>query len=153
MYKLIQRAFPGWFKFNSVYVMQPMYTPKMNAEIIKELGTAKSFCLDPPAPPKRMTILNTHSAVSALLGDNTNFKVRYGEKLPDLIFADFMLCGDNKANSKNKMLTRKELMGGCPAGPGGMQVFEEYFESMTRKILAREAYKLKDVYQVDITKE
>jgi len=149
MYKLIQRAFPGWFKFNSVYVMQPMYTPKMNAQIIKELGTASSFSLDPPAPPKRMTILNTHAAISALLADNSSFKVRYGESLPDLIFADFMLSGDNTANAQNHTLTRKVLMG-CPAG---MPVFEAWFETMTRKILAREAYKLKDVYQVDITKE
>lgn len=149
LYKLIQRSFPGWFKFNSVYVMQPMYTPKMNESIAKELGTLSTFSLDPPAPPKRMTLLNTHAAISKVLANNTDFKVRYGESLPDLIFSDFMLSGDGAANGKNHACVRGQIMS-CPAD---LMVFETWFESRMRKILTREAYTLGKKYQVDITKE
>ena len=149
LYKLIQRSFPGWFKFNSVYVMQPMYTPSANEKIQTELGTIKSFSLDPPAPPKRMTILNTHAAITNLLANNTDFKVRYGESLPDLIFKDFMLSGDAIANTKNHTCVRGELMS-CP---GGLGLFENWFETTMKTILAREAYHLGKPLQVDITKE
>ncbi|KAK3178351.1 hypothetical protein OEA41_000486 [Lepraria neglecta] len=69
LYRLIHQAFPKWFKFKSVYVMQPMYLPSRNAEIFKKFGTMDQYCLDPPAPPPKATFLNSHAATSALLND------------------------------------------------------------------------------------
>lgn len=101
LYRLIHRAFQNWFKFNSVYVMQPMYLPSMNVEIFKKFGTIDQYSLDPPAPPPKMTILNTHAAISALLNDQANFKVKYGIQLPDLVFPEYMLQGDRPSNTAN----------------------------------------------------
>ena len=149
LYRLIHRSFPKWFKFNSIYVMQPMYLPSMNQEIAKQFGTFDQYCLDPPAPPPKMTILSTHAAISSLLNDQKNFKVKYGLQLPDLVFAEYMLQGDGAANRDNHSFVAKRLMN----VPGGLDLYARSFEKTMRKVLAREAYKLGNFFQVDITKE
>ena len=149
LYKLIHRAFPNWFKFNSIYVMQPMYTPKMNQEIQKELGHIDEYVLDAPAPPPKVTVLVTNAAIAPILKDQTNFKVKYGLQVPDLVFADYMLSGDTAGCRANKAFT-SQRMNKCP---GAYDVYFKGFEDWTRKILAREAYKLGKYYQVDMSKQ
>lgn len=149
LYRLIHRAFPKWFKFNSLYVMQPMYLPSMNQEIAKQFGTIDQYSPDPPAPPPKMTILSTHTAISSLLNDQRNFKVKYGVQLPDLVFADYMLQGDGTANGENHKLVAQRMIN----VPGGLDLYQNSFEQTMRRILTREAYKLGDYFQVDMTKE
>ena len=149
LYRLIQRAVPKWFKFNSIYVMQPMYLPSMNKEIAEEFKTIDQYSLDPPAPPPKTTILNTHAAISALLNDQANFKVKYGIQLPDLVFPEYMLQGDGPANRENHSFVAQRMLN----VPGGLDLYAKAFEETTRKILARESYKLGPQYQVDMTKE
>lgn len=148
-YRLIQRAVPKWFKFNSIYVMQPMYLPSMNKEIATEFNTIDQYSLDPPAPPPKITVLNTHAAISALLNDQANFKVKYGDQRPDLVFPEYMLQGDGAANRENHKFVDSRLMNVS----GGLDLYRQAFEDTTRKILAREAYKLGNNFQVDMTKE
>lgn len=149
LYRLIHRAFPKWFKFNSLYVMQPMYLPSMNLEIARQFGTIDLYSPDPPAPPPKTTILFTHAAISALLNDQKNFKVKYGLQLPDLVFPEYMLQGDGAANRENHSFVAQRMLN----VPGGLDLYKKSFEQTMRKILTREAYKLGDYYQVDITKE
>ena len=149
LYRLIHRAVPKWFKFNSIYVMQPMYLPSMNEEIAKQFNTIDQYSLDPPAPPPKITVLSTHAAITALLNDQTNFKVKYGIQLPDLVFPEYMLQGDGAANRENHAFVAQRIMN----VPGGLNLYAKAFEEITRKILAREAYKLGNRFQVDITKE
>ena len=149
LYRLVQRAVPKWFKFNSIYVMQPMYLPSMNQEIAKQFNTIDQYSLDPPAPPPKITLLNTHAAISAVLNDPANFKVKYGMQLPDLVFAEYMLQGDGAANRENHAFVAKRIMN----VPGGLDLYAKAFEDTMHKILAREAYKLGDRYQVDMTRE
>ncbi|KAL8910281.1 MAG: hypothetical protein Q9171_004404 [Xanthocarpia ochracea] len=149
MYRLIQRAVPKWFKFNSIYVMQPMYLPSMNEEIAKELGTIDQYNLGPPAPPPNITVLTTHAAIAALLDDQANFKVKYGMQLPDLVFPEYMLQGDGDANRENHKFVAQRIMN----VPGGLDLYAEAFHETMRKILAREAYKLGNQFQVDMTKD
>ena len=149
LYRLIQRGVPKWFKFNSIYVMQPMYLPSMNIEIAKEFNTIDQYSLDPPAPPPKTTLLNTHGAISALLNDHANFKVKYGLQLPDLVFAEYMLSGDGAANRENHSFVAQRIMN----VPGGLDLYAKAFDETTRKILTRESYKLGPYYQVDMTKE
>ena len=43
-HRLFQRAFPGYFNFDSLYLWEPFYTPKRNAKLAEEQGLA--FDLD-----------------------------------------------------------------------------------------------------------
>ena len=149
LYRLIHRAFPKWFKFNSIYVMQPMYLPSMNKEIATEFKTIDQYCLDPPAPPPKITVLNTYKAIYALLNDQANFKVKYGIQLPDLVFPEYMLQGDGPANTENHKFVASRIFN----VPGGLDLYQKAFEDTTRAIFKRESYKLGPQYQVDVTKE
>ena len=53
-HKLFQRAFPGYFNFDSLYLWEPFYTPKVNAKLASEQGVA--FDLD-ITPENKMTII------------------------------------------------------------------------------------------------
>jgi hypothetical protein len=46
-YKLIQRALPGWFKYDSIYLWQPMYTPDKNIELVIDQKKIKEFTRQP----------------------------------------------------------------------------------------------------------
>ena len=129
--------------------MQPMYTPKMNQEIQKELGHIDDYVLDAPAPPPKVTVLVTNAAIAPVLKDQANFKVKYGRQVPDLVFADYMLSGDSPGCRANKDFTSFRL-NKCP---GAHDVYFKGFEDWTRKILTREAYKLGKYYKVDMSKE
>ncbi len=148
LYRLLQRGFPKWFKFNSIYVMQPMYLPKMNIEIAKQFGTIDRYSLDPPATPPKVTVLSTQAAISVVVKDAKNFKVSYDNKLADSASADFLLYGSFAADRKNQSILEARVK-----NSGGLDLFSKTIESKFREILAREAYKLRDLYQVDFTKE
>lgn len=56
MYKLLMRAFPGWYRANSVYALYPFTTPEGNKEIFQkktelpELNYSKPVFVGPPQP-------------------------------------------------------------------------------------------------------
>jgi hypothetical protein len=147
LYKLIQRSFPGWFKFNSVWVMQPMYTPSMNIEIRKQLGTSDQFVFDGPKSPAKNIVLSSHAAISSVLSGKS-MKIKYGQRLPELTFADFILSGNCPTIVKDRAFANTRA-----ADPANLKLVESCFAQLMQNILKREAYSLKNTYQVDITKE
>lgn len=67
LYKLIQRGLPGWFPFNSVAVMQPMYTKKANTQIAESLGTITQFSIADPVPPPNRIPISSPSGIKTAL--------------------------------------------------------------------------------------
>ena len=58
LYRLIVGAFAEWSKFNSVYVMQPLYLLVMNEAIFMQIGIIDQSYFDLPAPSPKMTSSN-----------------------------------------------------------------------------------------------
>jgi hypothetical protein len=119
-YKLIQRAFPGWFDFNSIYVMQPMFTPSENQEIAKEIGTIQLYSLDPPKAPPALSIVTSHVVATALQQNKQAFRVPwlkgFNEMLPgQRNFASYMLSGDAESNLAQRKLVQGLLYKGRDA--------------------------------------
>lgn len=109
-YKLIHRAFPGWFEYNSYHVMQPMFTRKRNQEIAEELGTAWMFNPKEPGPPPGLKIVADHATIVGILKDQGNFKAPWVKSLNEMLadrkktFSDFMLGGDDPVNTEQRNL-------------------------------------------------
>ena len=57
---LIQRGVPGRFPFNSLHVMQPMYTRKMNEQIARDMGTIELYTLDGLKAPHRLVVVRSN---------------------------------------------------------------------------------------------
>lgn len=73
-YKLIQRAFPGWFKYNSIYLWQPMYTPKANKGYAKEQKKDQLLVNDGPSQPREPSVITDYDTLLTILQHYELFK-------------------------------------------------------------------------------
>ena len=75
IYKLIMRAFPGYYHFNSVYAMFPFTVPDKTRSILQSLGKEPDYDFDKPSfvgPPQPVL---SWSGVQSVLNDQVQFKV------------------------------------------------------------------------------
>lgn len=149
MYHLILNAFPRWFDFNSVYAMQPFYTPAESRKIFTKFGKMDLYSFDPPSLKPPIIPIISHAALRTVLSDKKNFRVPWGARMASL--ESYMLASDTEANAAQRQFVSNALYG----VEGALQNFAEYTKEITLKLLRREAYELgrHSVYQVDIVKE
>ncbi|RYP00278.1 hypothetical protein DL763_000889 [Monosporascus cannonballus] len=154
-YKLIQRGVPGWFPYNSLHVMQPMFTKKMNQQIATEIGTIKQYTLDDPKPPRATVVVASHSGVRQVLEDHGRFVVPWLPAINSLWpgekdFSWFMLGGDKPENAAHKQLMQKVLMG----IPDFSKILAGFIANEGKALLDRELFKMKDnLYQLDLIRD
>ena len=154
-YRLIQRAVPGWFPFNSLHVMQPMFTRKMNETIAKEIGTIAQYTTDDPKPPPRPVVVTKHATLTKLLKDQKGFVVPWGVGLNKLFpgkkdYSSFMLCADQPANT-----AQRNLIGDLLYHPAEFkQLLSAFCESTATDFLKTAIFKAgKNIQQIDIIRE
>ncbi|GME60286.1 putative prostaglandin g h synthase 2 cyclooxygenase pgh2 cox2 [Neofusicoccum parvum] len=154
-YQLFQRALPGWYPYNSLHIMQPMFTRKMNEQIATELGTIGDYSPKGPAPPPRPIILTKHSTITKMLADQANFHVPW-VGLEDLFpgkksFMAYMLSGDTAAN-----LAQRKLVQSIVYTPSEFaRLLADTALAHGRDLLKRESLDLhhKDLQQLDIVRD
>lgn len=150
MYQLILNAFPNWFKFNSVFVMQPFYTCKESFKIFKKQGVENLYYFDKAEESDQMIIVTSHAAVRRILEDQTHFKVMWGESG---FLKTFMLSGDSPIHTKQ----RNMVAAAWRSVAGSMQQFTDFAKLISLSVLKTAAIPLgrgkQAVYQVDIVKE
>lgn len=155
LYKLIQRGLPGWFPFNSIAVMQPMYTKKANIAIAKELGTIDQYTLDDPKPPQAPVVISTWAGIKQVLGDPKTFPLGWGKVL-DFIFNGkrdvgwFMLAGNEPRNFEH----RKKTTQAFSKLPNLQQTVYEFIDRVGADLLKKADFELTDgVHQIDIIRD
>lgn len=152
MYHLILNAFPSYFKYNSVYAMQPFYTPTESRKIFDKFGKSSLYSFDPPAKIAPPIPILTHAGLKRVLNDQKNFKVPWGESMEALNNEhDFMLAGDLSSNTEQRNLVGDAIYDVT----GSRKQFKDYTEEITLKLLKREVYQLGKVpfNQVDIVRD
>ncbi|KAL2753091.1 hypothetical protein ACRALDRAFT_2044747 [Sodiomyces alcalophilus JCM 7366] len=157
LYKLIQRGLPNWFPYNSIAVMQPMYTKKANEKIAKELGTIHQFTLDDPKPPRKAVVISTGAAIKQALGDPAKFTVPWLQPINDMFpgpkgkdLGWFMLAGDGPENRKNREDMTK-AMGNIPNLHGAVR---EFIERVGAQLLEKETFTLREgLHQIDLIRD
>ncbi|KAM0207497.1 hypothetical protein ACHAQD_012015 [Fusarium lateritium] len=155
LYKLIQRGVPNWFPFNSVAVMQPMYTKSANEKIAKEIGTFDQFTLDDPKPPAKTTILVSSSAIKQVLGNPKQYVVPWLKPLNVLFpgkkdYSWFMLAGDQPLNYKH----RTDFTKAMSKVPNLHDAIHEFIERQGAKLIKKEAFCFKKgLDQIDIIRD
>jgi len=154
-YKLFQRALPGWYPYNSLHIMQPMYTWQKNKEIAEELGTISQFTLAKPKPPPSPVILTKHATICKVLKDQTAFRVPWLAALNDLFpgkkdYSDFMLGGDAPSNA-----AQRALLNGIVHGPADFTtLLVDTVKNTANTILKSETFSFPGVAsQINIIKE
>ncbi|KAK4442291.1 heme peroxidase [Podospora aff. communis PSN243] len=155
LYRLIQRGLPGWFPFNSVSVMQPMYTKKANERIARELGTLHQFTLDDPKPPPKVIVLTSTPAIRSVLTNTKGFALPWLKAFDD-IFAGkkdmswFMLSGEEEKNYANRASMEKAL-GKLPNLLGTVR---DLVRTMGTKLIEKDGFELRDgLIQLDVIRD
>lgn len=148
MHQLILNAFPNHFQFNSVYAMQPFYTPEANRRMLTKQKKADDFNFDAPTRAPAPIVITSHATLKKVLEDKKNFKVPWGPKMSSL--ANYMLASDTDAGAAQRDLVGKMLYG----AEGAFKKFAAYTEDITAKLLKSESYQLGkgNVHQVDVVK-
>ena len=153
MSMLILNAFPKWFKWNSVYVQQPLFTPAESKKIFETNGNADQFDFSRPALEKDPIPIISHAGLKTVLKDTTNFHVPWGPSMTYLMEGNqFMLAFDGPASIKQ----HQDIAGALYGLPDIQIKFKTYTEELFNKYLKRESYTLgksNKYYQVDFVRE
>ncbi|KAH0432490.1 linoleate diol synthase [Colletotrichum camelliae] len=156
LYKLIQRGLPGWFPFNSIAVMQPMYTKKANESIAREIGTINQFTLDDPKAPPKPVIVASTEGIKRVLGSPDKFVVPWLTPL-NALYTDtkkdiswFMLAGDGNTNKQEKV----NFVNAMKKVPNLHNAVHQFIERVGRQLIEKETFKLKEgLCQMDIIRD
>jgi hypothetical protein len=73
--KLLMRAFPGWYRGNSVYALFPLTVPHEQRVILQAMGKENEFSFDRPSFIKPPTPIKTWQGNVDILVDQANYKV------------------------------------------------------------------------------
>ncbi|KAK0718667.1 linoleate diol synthase [Lasiosphaeria miniovina] len=155
LYKLIQRGVPGWFPFNSVAVMQPMYTKTGNEKIAREIGTMGQYTLDGPRPPPVPVPIFTSAAIKEVLGNPKQYAVPWLPAVNSLFPGEkdlgwFMLAGDNAANYAHRASMEK-AMSKIPDLAGALR---DFMDQAGSRLIDRETFALSaGLNQLDLIRD
>ncbi|KAG8417322.1 hypothetical protein J3459_012415 [Metarhizium acridum] len=149
MYKLLMRAFPGWYRANSIYALYPFTTPEANLETFKKLGTSQRFDFGKPSFIGRPTPITTWQGVVDVLSDQERFHVPWGNHTFQLTHHDYMLSGDAPANTEQRHFVQK-----CLYSPeNGLEEVKQFYESITAKLIRQHSHKVGESHQMDIVRD
>ncbi|KAF7507317.1 hypothetical protein GJ744_010751 [Endocarpon pusillum] len=155
-YKLIQRGLPGWFPYNSLNVMQPMYTKEANMRIAKSLKTIQLYTIKDPEPPRPVVVLTKHDDCKAVLEDHQTFVVPWLPAINDLFpgerdYSWYMLSGDGAQNFANRQMSEKILYG---AMPSLLPTVKRSVNQWGRDWISKEGFKMAEgLYEIDILRD
>jgi linoleate 10R-lipoxygenase len=150
-YRLALRAFPRWFKYNSIYIHYPMTIPRENNVIMRTLGREQDYTWDRPSYiPSRTDVFNYHN-VRRILEDPSNFRVAWGEATA-YVFGergwDFMLSGDAPSHATQRDIMSRSLYQGH-----WHDAVKQFYLEITQQLLVEKSCRIGNANQVDITRE
>jgi hypothetical protein len=167
-HRLLQRAFPEWFPYDSIHFFHPFYTSQTNAKFAKEQGYADDFRIrikpvkkgfmttqdtfetqaSDPQKPWKPVYLKDYDEIKALLSDTSDkfvhpsrFEIR---NLPPKV-QEILEPGQKPSQH---LPSDQEFV-------EDSEVLMKYFVDLGRDIVRREFITMNDkpVYQIDITRD
>ncbi|KAL6229356.1 hypothetical protein BDW75DRAFT_235267 [Aspergillus navahoensis] len=150
-YRLALRAFPKWFRYDSIYIHYPMTIPRENGLIMRALGRAQDYTWDRPAYiPPRINVFHYHN-VRRILQDPSNFRVLWGEATA-YVFGekgwDFMLSGDSPSHANQRDIMSRSLYHGH-----WHEAVKQFYLEITQQLLVEKSCRVGNINQVDITRD
>ena len=164
-HRLLQRAFPEWFPYDSIRFFHPFYTAQTNAQFAQEQGYGSTFKIDrpnfnsvkstlnypasEPAKPPKPLFLNKYDDIKWVLSTGANEIIHpaFSEpaNLPKQV-QEALTSIQSKNNNEPK------------DSPESTAVTKAYFTYQMRAIIERQVIKMTagksdPVYQIDVTRE
>ncbi|KAJ5953170.1 hypothetical protein N7454_000066 [Penicillium verhagenii] len=140
-YKLATRAFPNWYKPDSIYAHYPMTIPSENKVIMKDLGREQDYSWDAPAfTPSRIN-LTSHQSAKLVLGNQVDFKPSFSSALQELF-------GKGEFDTK-----QQQALGQALSKEEFPKLIKQFYEETTMHLIQQNGAKLANINQVDITRD
>ncbi|MCJ1396496.1 hypothetical protein MMC18_009386 [Xylographa bjoerkii] len=149
MYKLLMNAFPGMYRFNSVYAMLPFTIPEENRKILETLGKEQNYDFTAPVFQGPPTPVLSWDGVVSVLSDQENYKVPWGPHTSYLTGHDYMLSGDTPANHEQRVFVQKAIY----SPSHGLDEIRKFYESITTEMIHQNSHKLGESYQLDVVQD
>ncbi|KAL4803481.1 heme peroxidase [Aspergillus unguis] len=150
MYKLLMRAFPGWYgSGNSVYALYPFTTPKGNREIFGKHKRSGGLDFERPEQKKPAVTVAGWKGVTEMLKDHRGFRVPWGEHTFQLMKHHYMLSDDLRSNAEQRAFFAERMYRPQDA----INQIRVFYESITAELVRRNSKKLGDGYHVDIVRD
>lgn len=156
-HRLLQRAFPGWYPYNSIRFFHPFYTAEQNAKFAQAQGYDAEFrlpvAMSNPEKPWKPVYLDDFEKISTVLSDESYDLVHPALKdpanFPTKVREVLTLPRKNdEVKSKAVVPSRTTEM------PHDAEVLEQYFKNLMQSIVKREAITMNNTtYQIDATRE
>ena len=168
-HRLLQRAFPGWFPYNSIRFFHPFYTAAKNAEYAQQQGYGQDFRMtiipkanntygrpteyryetkkSDPVKPWKPLYLDDHEKIAAVLADDSDSLVHPARTelagLPQSV-VDILSPGQKRDRPTGTEIKADD------------STLRTYFADLMHGIIKRESILMnsrKVAYQIDITRE
>jgi hypothetical protein len=149
IYKLFQRAFPGWYRSNSVYALFPLTIPSENRAIMAAKGIEADYDYDRPRLQTPPAPVRSYDGVVAVLGNQPAYKVPWGKHVFELIQRDWMLSGDKPKDAEQKRVCMHALY----SPDRGVDQIRDFYSKLTDNLIAAKSIKLRDRYQIDVVRD
>jgi len=157
MHRLLMRAFPGYYAFNSVYAMYPFSLPDKTRQTLNTLGTLSTYSFDLPKKPpfsiatlSSMNYISDYHALIRVLNDHDTFKEIWGPAIKELTGTMYMLGWDTPQTTDQHARLHKEIYG----ANGSSKAMWDYFENITLDLIKRKGYQLGGgVMEMDAVRE
>src|SRR5438045_926976 len=108
LYRLLMRAFPGWYEYNTVYALFPFTIPDENRKILTSLDIVSQYSFNPPSKPPREIVFSTAANAIKILGNQKTFNVIWGDAISKLTGGfNYMLSADKPANTAQHVAVMK----------------------------------------------
>lgn len=169
-HRLLQRAFPEWFPYDSVRFFHPFYTSQQNAIYAQAQGYDKTFKMeshivknehnqeittwDNPNKPRKPVYLSNMDDISAILNDKSDNLVHPVRlRLKDMPWQvrDVLDTQKDSRDTQEQSIDRNFSTDD--------QALKSYFMNLMRDIIKREVIVMvkrkpdDPIYQIDITRE
>ncbi|KAL8706501.1 MAG: hypothetical protein Q9201_000433 [Fulgogasparrea decipioides] len=157
-HRLLQRAFPEWYPYDSIRFFHPFYTSKQNAKFAIEQGYASTFNgfangrfeIEPSEPqkPHKPLFLTSYDDIRKVLAVGAD----------EIIHPAFTNCANlpQKVQEALQPIKTKSGTNDKSDSPENARITKAYFAHQMKAIIEREAItvdKNKPIYQVDITRD
>jgi len=150
MYKLLMRAFPGWYKYNSIYAMFPFSLPEKTREVQENLGWLSLYSFDKPTPPaKPMDFIRTYDACVRVLDDQQHFQMSWGPAIKELTGTEYMLSGDGEKYAAMHTRLHNETMG----IKGAEKVIWDFYINITNELIKNSSFRIGNYFEMDAVRK
>ncbi|EAW09782.1 peroxidase/cytochrome P450 family protein [Aspergillus clavatus NRRL 1] len=150
-YKLATRAFPDWFKSDSIYAHYPMTIPSENRKIMKNLGREAHYSYDRPQYIPPPVDLLSYPSAKLVAEQRKDFHTVWADTV-EFVFGkaskNFKLSEDTafierQRETISKLLSQDEWQ----------RNVKEFYEEITTGLLEEKTRRFAGINQVDITRD